>query len=147
MGVVFASGHFAKVEQIWRQGQKMAYFGAELESATTYEKQFRSWPNVQYYWVNQTWICSMEKTASKELLILDDWQDIQRKREWLLTCCKGYSKAKSKLSDVGPELQDNQTICQRDITHDTDAKTRFVPLENCTSYNCVKEAPERKRQK
>ena len=49
VGVVFALGHFAKVEQIWRQGQKMAYFGAELESATTYEKQFRSWPNVQYY--------------------------------------------------------------------------------------------------
>lgn len=49
MGVVFALGHFAKVEQIWRQGQKMVYFGAELESATTYEKQFRSWPNVQYY--------------------------------------------------------------------------------------------------
>ena len=35
VGVVFALGHFAKVEQIWRQGQKMAYFGAEFESATT----------------------------------------------------------------------------------------------------------------
>lgn len=50
--------------------------------------------------------------------------NIQRKREWLLTCCKGYSKAKSKLSDVGTELQDNQTICERDITHETDTKTR-----------------------
>lgn len=104
---------------------------AELESATTYEKQFRSWPNVQL--LSQLILDFLHgENGFKRTSNIRRWQDIQRRRKWLLTCYKGYSKAKSKLPDFGSELQDNQTICQRDITLETDGKTRFVPLENCT---------------